>query len=126
MSRDPSCAHSVYRKRKWHTPNQEAAWLVWLHAELDNPTDLAVLTAIASFLNDDGKAWPSVEALEELAHRGHTAISDSLARLKASGVLTIEDRTTKGQSNLYTIPLLAEHMDKRTQSGKRIGRTDRK
>jgi hypothetical protein len=41
--------------------------------------------------------------------------------LKARGVLAIEDHTAKGQSNLYTIPWLAERMDRQTTPGTRAG-----
>jgi hypothetical protein len=105
-------------------PNREAAekvaWLVYSHPELDNPGDIAVAMTIASFTNEKGEAWPSNETVGKHAHRGHTFVSESIARLKAGGILDWLDRTAEGNSNLYTIPGLVDDCDQ-TPSGKRIG-----
>ncbi len=71
-------------------------------APVTNRTDLLVLIAIADHAHDDGGgAYPSVGTLAGMARCSARSVETALTRLKASGVLAVEERA--GKTSVYRV-----------------------
>lgn len=79
-------------------------------------SDLLVLLAVADYANDEGEAWPSVEALMRKARLSERAVRYSIRRLVASGEMTVAEdsgpvlpskqgRKRGAKATLYTVAL---------------------
>lgn len=64
---------------------------VWA-LSLGNSTDKLVLAALADYASEQGRCFPSMDALSRRTDLSERAIRESLNRLKASGYLTVNYR----------------------------------
>ena len=60
-----------------------------------------VLVAMCDAANDDGKCWPSIEAIMQKCSMGERTVQQHIAAMEEEGILTRDMR--KGRSTMYNI-----------------------
>jgi hypothetical protein len=81
------------------------AWfpVSWLRLLRKERAVLAVAASISSFMDRDGRAWPSRSAIAQRAGIDDPrAVTKAIARIRALAVIEIEDR--RGRSTIYSMP----------------------
>jgi hypothetical protein len=75
----------------------------WLRLLCDERAALVVAASISSFMNRDGRAWPSRSAIAERAGIADLrAVTKYIARIRALGLIEVETRS--GRSTIYSMP----------------------
>lgn len=75
---------------------------VWDSAQYEGGT-LLVLLALADWSNDEGWAWPGIPALAKKARLEARQVQRIIKKLETDGVLEIEHRRGRNQTNRYHI-----------------------
>ncbi len=82
--------------------------LVWDNGP-DDKNELLVLLSLADNANDSGVCWPSIDTIARKCRMSNRGVIDILARLEASGILSVYRSSTDGKKNVnqYTIQIKA-------------------
>lgn len=74
------------------------------------PTDKSVLIHLASYTDETGAAYPTLEQLADLSGFSKRAVSDAVKRSVEAGLITRQSGHS-GRANTYRFPCLMEHGD---------------
>lgn len=75
---------------------------VWEHAAVEGRT-LLVLLAIADWANDNGVAYPGMEAIAKKARCGVRTAQRAIEELQAAGLLSVQRNAGRYGTNLYIV-----------------------
>ena len=74
-----------------------------LKSSVTDPTEAAVLVALASFADEYCSCYPSTQALCERSRYKDRAVQGAVKRLEARGILSVKIGRGRGGANFYTI-----------------------